>query len=134
MSVNWRAVLTGFVVSLVAGSISGPVSVGSGISIVVLYWGGIGLIGGLTAGYLAGGAASSGAVHGGIATAFGSLVLVTIVTVTTLLFSGLVASFGVLVLGALLLALYAIPGALGGVIGSWARHRRTAKATAGTRA
>ncbi|MFC4247092.1 DUF5518 domain-containing protein [Natribaculum luteum] len=134
MNINWTAILTGFVVSLALGFISGLVYVGSEASIVLLYWGGIGLLGGLTAGYLAGGTVGSGAVHGGIATVFGSLVLLAITTLTALLFAGLVASFSVLVLGLLLLAFYAIPGALGGAIGSWAKHRRAAPEQTGTRA
>jgi hypothetical protein len=77
---------------------------------------------------------SSGAVHGGVATVFGSLILLAFATLTTLLFAGLVASFGVLVLGLLMLAFYAIPGVVGGAIGSWAKHRRAAPEPAGTRA
>ncbi|WP_265108391.1 DUF5518 domain-containing protein [Halosolutus halophilus] len=134
MSINWTAVITGFVTTLALGFISGLIYVGSEASVVLLYWGGIGVLGGLTAGYLAGGAVSSGAIHGGIATVFGSLVLLALATFTTLLFAGLVASFSVLVLGILMLAFYAIPGALGGAIGSWAKGRRTAPEPTGTRA
>jgi len=86
MEINWTAVVTGFVVTLALGFISGLVYVGSEASIVLLYWGGIGLLGGLTAGYLAGGTIGSGATHGGIATVFGSLVLLALATLTTLLF------------------------------------------------
>jgi len=134
MEINWTAVVTGFVVTLALGFISGLVYVGSEASIVLLYWGGIGLLGGLTAGYLAGGTIGSGATHGGIATVFGSLVLLALATLTTLLFGGLVASFSVLVLGLLMLEFYAIPGALGGAIGSWAKHRRAVPEPTGTRA
>lgn len=134
MEINWTAVITGFVMTLALGFISGLIYVGSEASVVLLYWGGIGLLGGLTAGYLAGGTISSGATHGGIATVFGSLVLLALATFTTLLFAGLVASFSVLVLGLLMLAFYAIPGALGGAVGSWAKHRRVAPESTGTRA
>lgn len=101
---------------------------------VLLYWGGIGLLGGLTAGYIVSGRVSTGTIHGGIATVFGSLVLLAIETFTTLLFGGLVASFSVLALGSLMLVFYAIPGAVGGALGSWAKHRRAAPETTGTRA
>jgi hypothetical protein len=127
MNINWTAVLTGFVMTLALGFISGLVYVGSEASVVFLYWGGIGLLGGLTAGYIAGGTVSSGMLHGGMATVFGSLVLLVVTSFTTLLFAGLVASFGVFVLGVLILAFYAIPGGLGGAIGSWAKHRRAAR-------
>ena len=134
MEINWTAVITGFVVTLALGFITGLVYVGSEASIVLLYWGGIGLLGGLTAGYFAAGTIGSGAVHGGIATVFGSLILLVLATVTTLLFAGIVASFSVLVLGLLMLVFYALPGALGGAIGSWAKHRRAAPEPTGTRA
>ncbi|SIS00044.1 DUF5518 domain-containing protein [Natronorubrum thiooxidans] len=134
MDINWTAVVTGFVMTLALGFISGLIYVGSEASVVLLYWGGIGILGGLTAGYLAGGTVSSGATHGGIATVFGSLVLLVIATFTTLLFAGLVASFSVLVLGILMLAFYAVPGALGGAIGSWTKHRRAAPEPTGARA
>jgi hypothetical protein len=134
MEINWTAVATGFVMTLALGFISGLIYVGSEASVVFLYWGGIGLLGGLTAGYIAGGTASSGAVHGGVATVLGSLVVLAITAFTTLLFAGLVASFGVLIVGLLLLAFYAIPGALGGAIGSWAKHRRAAPEPTGARA
>lgn len=134
MEINWTAVVTGFVVTLALGFITGLVYVGSEASVVLLYWGGIGLLGGLTAGYLAGGTLGSGATHGGVATVFGSLVLLALATFTTLLFAGLVASFSVLVFGLLMLAFYAIPGAVGGAIGSWAKHRRAAPEPTGTRA
>jgi hypothetical protein len=134
MDINWTAVITGFVMTLALGFISGLIYVGSEASVVFLYWGGIGLFGGLTAGYIAGGTASSGAVHGGMATVLGSLVLLAVTALTTLLFAGLVASFGVLIVGLLLLAFYAIPGALGGAVGSWAKHRRAAPEPAGVRA
>nr|WP_224827869.1 MULTISPECIES: DUF5518 domain-containing protein [Saliphagus] len=130
---NWTAVVTGFVMTLVLGFISGLVYVGSEASVVLLYWGGIGLLGGLTAGYIVGGRVSTGAVHGAVATVFGSLVLLAIATFTTLLFGGLVASFSVLVLGILMLAFYAIPGAVGGALGSWAKHRRAAPEQVGAR-
>lgn len=134
MAINWTAVVTGFIMTLALGFISGLIYVGSEASVVFLYWSGIGLFGGLTAGYIAGGTASSGAVHGGMATVLGSLVLLAVTALTTLLFAGLVASFGVLIVGILLLAFYAIPGALGGAVGSWAKHRRTAPEPTGARA
>ncbi|WP_254762941.1 DUF5518 domain-containing protein [Natrinema marinum] len=134
MTINWTAVVVGFVVTLALGFISGLIYVGSGASVALLYWGGIGLFGGLTAGYLAGGAMSSGMIHGGMATVFGSLILLVITSFTTLLFGGLVASFGVFTVGVLLLAFYAIPGAVGGAVGSWAKHRRAAREMTGTRA
>ncbi|WP_121740772.1 DUF5518 domain-containing protein [Natronorubrum halophilum] len=134
MDIKWSAVIIGFAVTLALGVISGLIYAGSDTSVVVSYWGVIGVLGGLTAGYLVGGTVSSGAIHGGIATVFGSLILLAIAGFTTLLFAGVVPTFGVLVLGLLMLAFHAIPGALGGAIGSWAKDRRTAPETTRTRA
>ncbi|ELZ00463.1 hypothetical protein C481_12474 [Natrialba asiatica DSM 12278] len=116
------------------GFISGMIYMGSDASVAVLHWGTIGILGGLTAGYIAGENMGSGALHGGIATVFGSLILLAIAAFTTLLFAGVVPMFSVVVLGLLMLAFYAIPGVLGGAIGSWAKGRRTATEMVGTRA
>jgi hypothetical protein len=121
-------------VTLVLGFISGVVYAGSEASVAVLYWGAIGVLGGLAAGYLVGGTMGSGAVHGGLATVFGSLILLAVAAFTTLLFAGIVPTFGIVVFGVLLLAFYAIPGALGGAIGSWAKGRRASEELVGARA
>ena len=134
MKINWSAVLTGFVVTLVLGFISGLVYAGSETVGVLGYWGVIGILGGLAAGYVVGGPMSSGAIHGGLATVFGSLVVLLVAAVTTLLFGGVVLSIGVLGFGALMLAFHAVPGALGGALGSWLKDRRTVPESVGTRA
>ncbi|SNZ02995.1 hypothetical protein SAMN06269185_0166 [Natronoarchaeum philippinense] len=134
MNIKWSAVVIGFAVTLVLGMVSGLLYTGTGTSSVVVYWGVIGVLGGLTAGYLAAGTARSGALHGGIATVFGALILLAITAFTTLLFGGLVVSVSVLTLGLLMLAFHAIPGAVGGVLGSWARSRRATGEITATKA
>ena len=134
MEINWSAVITGFVVTLVLGLISGLIYAGSEASVVVLYWGTIALLGGLTAGYVVGGELGSGAMHGGLATVLGSVVVLVIAALTTLLFGGLVPTLGVIVFGALIIAFHAIPGTLGGALGAWLKDRRAAPEAVGTRA
>jgi Family of unknown function (DUF5518) len=134
MEIDWKAVLIGFAVTLALGLISGLIYVGSDATVVVLYWGTVGVLGGLAAGYVVGGTVGSGALHGGIATVFGSLLVLVSAAFTTLLFAGIIPTLGVLVFGVLLLAFYAIPGALGGAVGSWAKHRRATRKTTRTRA
>ncbi|WP_253737292.1 DUF5518 domain-containing protein [Halohasta salina] len=134
MKINWSAVLSGFVVTLALGVISGLLYTGSTATTVVSYWGVIWILGGLAAGYVVGGKIGSGAIHGGLATVFGSLVVLAVATVTTLLFGGVVLSLGVLGFGVLMLAFHAVPGALGGALGSWLKDRRELTESVGTRA
>ncbi|QFU84969.1 DUF5518 domain-containing protein [Natronorubrum aibiense] len=134
MKLHWIAIVTGFVVAFVLAVISGLLIAGTDAATLVASWAMIGIVGGLVAGHMAGGTVGTGAVHGGIATVLGSLITLAVVTFTTLLFAGVVATFGVLAVGLLLLAFYAIPGALGGAIGSWAKGRRAARKTTGARA
>jgi hypothetical protein len=94
----------------------------------------IGILGGLAAGYIVGGKLGSGAMHGGLATVLGSVVVLVIAAFTTLLFGGLVPTLGVIVFGALIVAFHAIPGALGGALGAWLKDRRTAPESVGTQA
>jgi len=134
MELNWKAIVIGFVATLAFGIVSGLIVAGTELMSLATSWAMIGIVGGLVAGYLAAGTVSTGAVHGGIATVLGSLITLAIVTFTTLLFAGVVPTFGVLVGGLLLIAFYAIPGALGGAVGSWVHGRRAARKIAGARA
>ena len=134
MELNWKAVVIGFIATIALGIIGGLIVAGTETVALTTSWGLIGIGGGLVAGYIAGGTVSTGAIHGGIATVLGSLLTLAIVTFTTLLFAGVVPTFGVLVGGLLLLAFYAVPGALGGAVGSWAHGRRAARRIAGARA
>ena len=134
MEFNWKAIGIGFAVTIAFGIVSGLIVAGTELMSLATSWAVIGVVGGLVAGYIAAGTVGTGAIHGGIATVLGSLITLAIVTLTTLLFAGIIPTFGVLVAGVLLLAFYAIPGALGGAVGSWAHGRRAARKVAGTRA
>ena len=134
MEFNWKAIGIGFAVTIALGIGSGLIVAGTELMSLATSWAVIGVVGGLVAGYIAAGTVGTGAIHGGIATVLGSVITLAIVTFTTLLFAGVVATFGVLVGGVLLLAFYAVPGALGGAVGSWAHGRRAARKVAGTRA
>jgi hypothetical protein len=125
MNVNVRAVVYGFVVSVLIGLIGGSVIPGTDLTIPILGWGLAGIVAGAVAGYVAGGTVGNGAIHGGLATVVGALVLLIAVSVTGALFGGLVPAFGLLTVGLALLVVYAIPGAIGGAIGSWGKDRRT---------
>lgn len=134
MELNWKAIVIGFVVTIAFGIMGGLIVAGTELTSLATSWAIAGVVGGLVAGYIVGETVSTGAIHGGIATVLGSLITLAIVTFTTLLFAGVVPTFGVLVGGLLLLAFHAIPGALGGAIGSWAHGRRAARKIAGARA
>lgn len=132
MEINWGAVIAGFAVATVLAFATGLVITSTDTTMLAVTWGLIGAVSGLVAGFIAGGTVSTGAVHGGMATVFGSLITLAAVAFTTLLFAGLVPTFGVVVAGLLLLVFYAVPGALGGAIGAWTKGRRTDR-RAGTR-
>lgn len=124
MEMNMRAVIYGFIVSLVIGLISGAVIPGTDMTVPVLGWGLAGIVAGLVAGYVAGGTIGNGAIHGGLATVIGALVLLVAVSFVGVLFGGLIPAVGLLTVGVAILAVYAIPGVIGGAIGSWGKGRR----------
>lgn len=124
MEMNMRAVAYGFVVSLLIGLVGGAVIPGTDMTIPALGWGLAGIVAGLVAGYVAGGTIPNGAIHGGLATVIGAFVLLVAVSFVGVLFGGLVPAVGLLTVGVTLLAIYAIPGAIGGAVGSWGKGRR----------
>ncbi|WP_129113696.1 DUF5518 domain-containing protein [Halegenticoccus tardaugens] len=130
MTIEWRAVLYGFVVALAIGLLSGAVLPGTDMTLPIVGWGLTGILAGFVAGYAAGGTMGNGAVHGGLSTIVGALVLLLAVTFTGALFAGLVPAVGLFAMGILLIAVYAIPGAIGGAIGSWGKERRTMRRAA----
>lgn len=127
MDVDMRAVGLGFVVSLLIGLIGGIAIPGTDMAVPALGWGLAGIIAGAVAGYVAGGTVGNGAIHGGLATVIGALVLLVAVSFVGVLFGGLVPAAGLLTIGVTVLVLYAIPGAIGGAIGSWGKERRTTR-------
>lgn len=126
MAIDRKAVVYGFIVSLLIGLVGGVVIPGTGMTVPVMGWGLAGIVAGLVAGYVAGGTVGSGALHGGLATVIGALVVLIAVAFVETLFGGLVPAFGLLAVGAALLVIYAVPGAIGGAIGSWSKNRRAA--------
>lgn len=128
MGLNWRAVAYGFVVTVLIGLVGGIVIPGTEMMVPVFGWGLTGIVAGLVAGYVAGGSSSNGAITGGLATVIGALVLLVILSFVGALFSGLVPAFGLLTIGVVLLVIHAIPGAIGGAVGSWEKNRRTKRA------
>jgi hypothetical protein len=125
MNIDWRAVGIAFVATVLVGLVSGFTVPFTDFTLPVLSWGVVGLIGGFVAGYLSGGTLPSGAVHGALGTTIGALVVLLVFLVTGTVLLGLVGLSLVLV-PLLLLGLYAIPGALGGALGSLVK-RSTAR-------
>lgn len=126
MAIDRKAVMYGFIVSLLIGLVGGAVIPGTGMTVPVMGWRLAGIVAGLVAGYVARGTVGSGALHGGLATVIGALVVLIAVAFVETLFGGLVPAFGLLTVGAALLVIYAVPGAIGGAIGSWSKNRRAA--------
>lgn len=129
MEINWRAVLTGFVVAVVLGLFTSWVyppaqTTGFGLALP-------GLIGGFVAGYMVSGI-ERGAVHGGLATIVGALAVLAILVVVGLLFVGLVPAITGSVLGIIALFMMAIPGAIAGAVGGWLKGRSEARSSMAT--
>jgi len=112
---NWKAVITGFLVILLAGVVGAPLGVGPFVA---------GLIGGFVGGYMAGGGFVSGGWHGLLAGSVGgillSVALAVLVTVLTI-FTGplaLIGGAGVLVFGVANTFLAAAESAVAGAVGA----------------
>ena len=121
MDINWRAVLTGFVVAIVLGIVIGwvyPPGETSGLALAIP-----GLVGGFVAGYMVMGV-GNGAVHGGLATIVGALAVLVVLFVVGLLFVGIVPALGGATIALIALFAMAIPGAIAGALGAWLHGRR----------
>jgi len=121
MEFNWRAILTGFVVATVLAIVFAWAFPPVGTSVYVLAVPGI--AGGFVAGYMVSGI-GNGAVHGGLATVLGAVLMLVFLTVVGVLFVGLVPAIGGASLALIALFVQAIPGAIAGAVGAWASGRR----------
>ncbi|WP_255152555.1 DUF5518 domain-containing protein [Halorarius halobius] len=122
MNINWRAIGAGIVAAIVLGLVSGAVVPFTDLSLPVVGGTLAAVIAGAVAGYVNGSDMSSGAVHGGLATTIGLVVVGLFLTTFGILFGGLFGvGLGVLLVGLVVIA--AIPGAFGGVVGAWLQGR-----------
>ncbi|MFC7099020.1 DUF5518 domain-containing protein [Halobaculum marinum] len=114
--VNWRAVLAGFVASIIIGLVSGLGLPFTNASLPVVGAGLAGLIAGGVAGYMNNRSLLSDAFHGALATTLGAVIVTLILT----LLGTLVTGFLGLGLGLAALAFIvftAVPGIVGGAVG-----------------
>lgn len=124
MAIEWRAVAYGFVTAFVLGLAVAFLFPLADLMMPVLTYGFIGVASGLVAGYYTKEGMGSAALNGGLSTTIGGVIVVATLVLLGLLFEGLVASFGIAVVGLIIVATYAIPGAVGGALGEWYRERR----------
>ncbi|WP_101298359.1 DUF5518 domain-containing protein [Halegenticoccus soli] len=129
MNISWRAVIYGLIGTVVIGLLSGAAVPYTDATLPTIGWGLTGLLGGLIAGYIAGGSLGRGALHGALATTIGSVLALAVLVVIGTLVAGLLG-LGLLGLGLLFIVVYAIPGAVGGAVGS-ALKGRSARARTG---
>jgi len=122
MNINWRAVLTGFVVAIALGTLVSWAGALTEASVYLLAL--PGLVGGFTAGYMVSGV-GNGAVHGALATSVGALVLLVALTIGAALFVGVVPAVAGASVVVLALFVQAIPGGIAGAIGGYMKGRRT---------
>lgn len=114
--VNTRAILYGFLTSVIIGILSGVglpftdaalPTIGAGLS---------GLLAGGVAGYVNNRGSISNALHGVVATSLGAVLVVLILAVLGTLATGFLG-LGVLLTGTVLILVTAIPGLIGGIVG-----------------
>lgn len=118
--VNWRAVLTGFVVEFVLGVFA--------FALPGIGHAAAGMIGGFVAGWMAGGGLWSGTVHGGLAGALGGILVVAVLVLASVFASVAfvpagILGFGVAALAFVAFALLAIDSAIAGAVGGWLAER-----------
>ena len=121
MNINWRAVVTGFVVAIALGAFVSWTGALTETSVYLLAL--PGLVGGFVAGYMATSVTENGMIHGGLATVIGGIVVLMILSLLTV-FASPVAGVSIFVAGMIVLLLQAVPGAVGGAIGSYVNRRR----------
>ena len=125
MQVSGRAIAYGFSTAFILGSVAAVLFPFATVMTPLLMYGLIGGIAGLVAGFYAPEGTGSAVLNGGLSTTIGGVVVGAMLVLLGLLFEGLVASFGIAVVGLIVVATYAIPGAVGGAIGGWYNGRRT---------
>jgi hypothetical protein len=115
--VNWTAVLVGFLVEVVLGSV--------GLVVPVLGQLAAAIVGGVVAGYLAGGGVGNGAWHGLLAGALGGLIVALLVGLFGSALLGLgvgpegaALGLGITAFAVVVWFLLSIPSAIGGAIGA----------------
>lgn len=128
MQVNGRAIAYGFSTAFILGIAAALLFPVATVMTPVLMYALIGGIAGLVAGYYTPEETGSAILNGALSTSIGGVLVLTMSVLFELLFEGLVASFGIAVIGLIVIAAYAIPGAVGGAIGGWYKGRRTERA------
>ncbi|MFC6836592.1 DUF5518 domain-containing protein [Halomarina ordinaria] len=128
MDLHTRAIVYGFLTTVVLALLSGAVIPFTDVNLPVVGTGLTAIVGGFVAGYVAGGRVGNGAVNGGVATVIGAFVALVLLSLFGLLAGGLLG-VGIFVAGVVYLALAAIPGALGGAVGAWAKGRSERRMT-----
>lgn len=120
MPLQGRAILYGFLVSLVLTIIGGFALPFTDASIPTLSSTVIGLIAGGVAGYVSGPGMAGGALNGAVATTIGSIIGLILAVILGTALGGLIG-VGAFFIGAILVLSQMIPGAIGGAIGSYLR-------------
>lgn len=123
MDFKVRAIVYGIVATIIVGLLSGAVVPFTDMTLPIVGAGLTGIIGGLVAGYTSGTKLDDGALNGGVATAAGAIVALVALTVAGLLAAGLIPTMGLFAFGVVYVIVAAIPGAVGGALGSWLKGR-----------
>lgn len=122
MEFKLRAVLYGFLATVVVGVLGGAGIPFTDATLPIVGSGLTGVIGGAVAGYTGGPDLGDGALNGGVATILGAIVAVLVLAVAGIFVNPL-AGASVLLFGLLYLTVAAIPGIVGGLVGAWLNGR-----------
>ncbi|MFC7202214.1 DUF5518 domain-containing protein [Haloferax namakaokahaiae] len=127
MELNIRAIAYGFGTTLLLGLLSGFTIPFTTVTLPVLGFGLIGVIGGLVAGYMVATGMTDGAVNGLVATMLGAIIVAIGLVIFNILFEGVFFGLTTFAAAIVLIAVAGIPGVVGGALGSMLHDRSEAR-------
>ncbi|WP_410766949.1 DUF5518 domain-containing protein [Haloferax sp. DFSO60] len=122
-----RAIAYGFGATILLGIISGLTIPFTNLTLPVLGYALVGVLGGLVAGYMVATGMADGAINGLVATMLGAIIVAIGLVVFNVLFTGVFFGLTTLAASIVVIALAGIPGVVGGALGSMLHDRSEAR-------
>lgn len=124
-----RAIAYGFGTTLLLGILSGLTIPFTNVTLPVIGYLLVGVIGGLVAGYMVTTGMADGAINGLVATMLGAIIVAIGLVIFNVLFTGVFFGLTTLAASIVVIALAGIPGVVGGALGSVIHDRSEARRT-----